>query len=67
MLLFCIVKHFRLSSIISFEKNDISIEKINECVSEQHCQISKVNSQIQQNESFTPLVYAMNEMDLYAC
>ena len=31
MLLFCIVKHFRLSSIISF-KNDISIEKFNECV-----------------------------------
>ena len=36
-------------------------------ISEQHCQISKVYSQIQQNESFIPLVYAMNEIDLYAC
>ena len=43
--------------------SSMNVQKFNECLTVQHCPISKLCSQKQETESFFPLVYAMKEMD----
>ena len=63
---FFITNHFNCQAEYSL-KTDISVGKFNECLIEEHFQISRFCSQNYKIESFIQLVYAMKELDWWPC
>ena len=64
MIFFFISLQYSLNCQVEYPlKDDISVEKLNECLIEKHCPIPKFCSQNYVTESLIQLVYVMKEME----